>query len=501
MPLVDPNSLSDVTLVSRYELGMLIGRGGMGLVYQALDTRLKREVAVKLVNRASADDVTAERMAREARTAGALRHPNTVRVYDTGVTEDGRPFLVMELVKGVAIHQIAKPVLPARAAWIGAEVCAALEEAHGLGIVHRDLKPQNLMLESDSGAERVRVLDFGIARFLREGETITQQGGFVGTARYTSPEQAEALEVGPQSDLYSLGVVLFELLTGQPPFQASTDASLLYLHVHRRPAAITKLAPSVPPGLSAIVERCLRKDPSDRPTSAAELRSLLVPFAEDHSAVEVGSISGEGNAHLVSAQFPVSNQDRIGRAHVFGLIPNSQRTQTNTIRPRSGWFSASVSAVAALAVAATAFAPTQTQPAATMNKQVEPRIEQGAQVVIPGTVHAVIPDAHPSLLERLQDRVRSSGAAHMLAVSTSGHVIEHARQHSSDAPPRALPAQRPPSRTPAVDEEVEALTAVAESNARVELHGELLSLRQRTAGDNAHQALRRELQLLANGTE
>jgi eukaryotic-like serine/threonine-protein kinase len=494
------NLVCSTRLDGRYELCELIGRGGMGQVYRAVDTRLNREVAVKLVHRASIDNIAMERMAREARTAGVLKHPNTVRVHDTGVNDEGLPFLVMELVRGASVHRLERPMSPERVAWIGAEVCAALEEAHRLGIVHRDLKPQNLMLETDGDTERIRVLDFGIARFLREGETITREGGFVGTARYTSPEQAEALEIGPQSDLYSLGVVLYELLVGRAPFDASTDAAVLYLHVHRRATAVAKLVPDVPRKLGETIDRCLRKNPWERPESATELRRMLLHYADGTEAAQAGSAPDTNDTGQNPDTATQQAENGTPGGHLSSASPDTRLTSRLAATARRRWSGALLAALAAvLAMAATIESREAAAPAETHTHVDSSRAETPVAVVPPD-----VPSPEISPVTSVQPTVglgfMKTSVTHALAALTAAHVTTRALQpvtvlHASSV--RISPA----TRSPAIPREEVTPPDVTNPGARAELTGELRSLRERAAGDRARQALRRELQIMANGAE
>src|SRR5215469_2071086 len=257
-------------LGGRYVLGEVLGTGGMATVWRASDEVLGRDVAVKVLGpQFAADAGFVARFEREARHAARLSHPRLVTVFDCGI-DDGTAFIVMELVAGRTLRQVlddAGILPPARAAGIAAAVCEALEVAHAAGLVHRDIKPANIVV---SGGE-VKVLDFGIAR--AEGTAgLTRTQAVLGTAAYLSPEQALGRPAGPQSDLYSLGCVLFEMLTGQPPFTADSAVGLAYRHVHDDPGPPSARRPGVPAQLDGITARLLAKDPAGRPPSAAAAR-------------------------------------------------------------------------------------------------------------------------------------------------------------------------------------------------------------------------------------
>jgi serine/threonine-protein kinase len=271
-------------LGDRYELGEVIGRGGMAEVHEGKDLRLGRRVAIKILRPDLARDPSFQaRFRREAQSAAALNHPNVVAVYDTGedVLADSPdatgavvPYIVMEYVDGMTLRQLmssGRRLLPERALEITAGTLAALDYSHRHGIVHRDIKPANVML---TRAGDVKVMDFGIARALADsGQTMTQQSAVLGTAHYLSPEQARGEVVDSRSDLYSTGCLLYELLTGRPPFTGESPVSIAYQHVSENAVPPSQLDPSVPPQVDAIVLRALAKNPEDRYQSAAEMRA------------------------------------------------------------------------------------------------------------------------------------------------------------------------------------------------------------------------------------
>ena len=275
-------------LGDRYEIHQRLARGGMAQVYLARDRSLDRPVAVKeLAPEFAVDPTFVERFRREAQAAANLAHPNIVGVYDWG-TQDGTYFIVMEYIEGPSLSQVIRhdgPLHPRRAAEIASEVAAALGFAHSRGLVHRDVKPGNVLL---TGTGQSKVTDFGIARALSSGDDeLTQAGSVMGTATYFSPEQAQGLPVDPRSDLYSLGVVLFEMLTGRPPFSGETPLAISYKHVQDRPPLPTSIVTDIPPALEAVVMKLLRKRPDDRYASAEEVRADLRRFANgEHTIAE-----------------------------------------------------------------------------------------------------------------------------------------------------------------------------------------------------------------------
>ncbi|MEW2285135.1 protein kinase [Streptomyces sp. NPDC047841] len=249
----------------RYQLRDLLGSGAMGEVWRADDRLLGRPVAVKLLRTDEAADV--ERFRLEARTAGRLNHPNVVGVYDFG-SHHGRLYLVMELVDGWSLAQersLRGAVDPREAAVLAAQVASGLAAAHRQGVIHRDVKPANVMLSADRTA---KIADFGIARFADEAAAgLTATGKIVGTADYLAPERALGRPAHPASDVYSLGCVLYELLTGRPPFRGTTPLAVVRQHVDAAPPPPVRLRPGVPQELSDYVLLLLAKEPAHRPTA------------------------------------------------------------------------------------------------------------------------------------------------------------------------------------------------------------------------------------------
>jgi len=264
-------------LAGRYRLDEVVGRGGMSTVYRGTDLALDRVVAVKvamdpLLER---DPVYAARFKREARAAAAIPNPGVVTVFDAGADGPTR-YIVMEYVEGRDLAEVlrdepAHRLEPMRAARIAEQVADTLAAAHAAGIVHRDIKPGNIMITPQDG---VKVLDFGIAR-LSDGVSLTQTASVLGTAPYMSPEQAMGQPADARSDIYSLGCVLYEMLTGKPPFLADVAAAVLHQHVRVAPKPPSALNPDVPPVLDALVLEMLAKSPDDRPQTAADVRDRL----------------------------------------------------------------------------------------------------------------------------------------------------------------------------------------------------------------------------------
>ena len=305
-------------LGERYEVGALIGRGGMADVRSGHDTRLGRTVAIKRLRSDLASDPTFQaRFRREAQSAASLNHPSIVAVYDTGeeVAPDGThvPYIVMEYVEGKTLREImreGRKILPERALEITADVLSALDYSHRAGIVHRDIKPANVMLTPTG---RVKVMDFGIARAIADASsTMTATAAVVGTAQYLSPEQARGEQVDARSDIYSTGCLLFELLTGRPPFQGDSPVSVAYQHVREEPPTPSSIEPEVGP-----------RDRRDRRQGAGQedVRALPVrrPDACRHRA---GAGRAGGRRHR--------DHDDAGRA---AAAPPSDRRR---VPPRAG---------------------------------------------------------------------------------------------------------------------------------------------------------------------
>ncbi len=268
------------TLSGRYELGDRLGSGGMSNVYRATDLILERTVAVKiLAEHLSDDERFVARFRREALAVAKLIHPNIVQVYDTGL-DDGRHYIVMEYVEGRSGAQILQrqgPVSPETAAEAGIQACAGLDYAHRRGIIHRDVKPGNLMVVGGpvgGGAMTVKLTDFGIARALAQTR-ITQVGSVVGTAAYLAPEQVRGEEATPATDVYALGVVLYQFLTGRLPYEGSTLAELAVRQQNERPLPPSTYNDEVPETLGGAVLRALEGEPSRRYASADELAGGL----------------------------------------------------------------------------------------------------------------------------------------------------------------------------------------------------------------------------------
>jgi serine/threonine-protein kinase len=294
-------------LGGRYELDGVIGRGGMAEVYRARDLRLDRTVAIKTLRADLARDATFQaRFRREAQSAASLNHPSVIAVYDTGEDTMGNapvPYIVMEYVEGMTLRDLLhsdRRLLPERALEIVDGILQALDYSHRGGIIHRDIKPANVML-TPSG--EVKVMDFGIARAMADSAaTMTQTAQVIGTAQYLSPEQARGERVDARSDLYSTGCVLYELLTGRPPFSGDSPVAIAYQHVREDPIPPSQIDPEIPRWADAIVLKAMAKDAALRYQSAAEMRSDLqralqgMPVAAPTMAMGRTQMMGAGPA-------------------------------------------------------------------------------------------------------------------------------------------------------------------------------------------------------------
>jgi eukaryotic-like serine/threonine-protein kinase len=313
------------TLAGRYELGRELGSGGMAKVFLGTDTRLNRQVAVKVLSPVFAqDEAFVARFRREAQAAARLNHPDIVSVFDSGSINDVH-YIVMEYVQGKTLAEVIATdgkLLPERAAQIAEEVAAALSAAHTQGIVHRDIKPANIMITTSG---QVKVMDFGIAHIEADGATQAQTKAVVGTAAYLSPEQAQGAPMDARSDIYSLGIVLFQMLTGRVPFTGDNATAVAVQHVQQQPPAPSAINPSVPPAYDYVVGRALEKNPASRYQSANEmLRDLervrlgeaVVPSA---GATQVLPPSA-GVAPPEESPIPDSSGTRWGIGILIGLI-------------------------------------------------------------------------------------------------------------------------------------------------------------------------------------
>jgi len=312
-----PDPLIGRVINDRFRIVSLIARGGMGKVYRAEQAPLGREVALKVLNPNYSGDSDPEfhkRFFLEASTCSKLTHPNTVTIFDYGRTDDDIYYIAMELLEGRTLHRLLRDegaMDAPRAMHIARQVCRSLREAHGLGVIHRDLKPANIFLVMH-GDEKdyVKVLDFGLVKDLGEtGEDLTQTGLFMGSPKYMSPEQIRGEKVDARADVYALGVILYEMLTGKVPFDRPNSVNILMAHVHEAPPPLREIHPecNATPGLESIVMKALAKEPDERFPTMDEMLVALKESANDAGFSVTRSndlgISGEIASAGITGQF------------------------------------------------------------------------------------------------------------------------------------------------------------------------------------------------------
>jgi serine/threonine-protein kinase len=279
----------------RYEIQARIGEGGMGVVYKARQTSVDRVIAIKMLNAQMAADRTwVEWFYNEAKACSRLQHPNTIRMFDFGQAPDGRLYMTMEFLDGVSLREaISKgPLTPQRVVKILIQCCASLAEAHSIGIIHRDIKPDNVFLLSMAGQpDFVKLLDFSVAKLLEGDRMKTQAGVVFGTPQYMSPEQGRGLPLDARSDLYALGILAFEMLTGNVPFNDDNPMTVIQMHLQ---AQVPPLPQSVPYSVQQIVRRALEKDPSRRYQSSGEMmqhcQQVFVEVSQGGMAIGAGGM-------------------------------------------------------------------------------------------------------------------------------------------------------------------------------------------------------------------
>jgi serine/threonine-protein kinase len=345
------------TLAGRYEIGKLLGRGGMAEVHEGLDTRLNRRVAIKLLRPSLATDPAFRtRFRQEAQAAARMAHPTIVRVFDAGEETvrgpDGHdvqlPFIVMERIEGTLLSDLIQngPVPADEAARITTGILTALEYSHRAGVVHRDIKPGNVMITPNG---QVKVMDFGIARAISESSAnVAQTSAVLGTASYFSPEQARGESVDARTDLYSSGVVLYELLTGRAPFRGDSPVAVAYQHVSELPTPPNAINPSVSPAMSAVVMHALAKDRFERFQSAAEFKADL-EVAVGGKVPDRAPVSDDFNATLFGVD---PNSTAASEATLRRLANDENRPTRTQSRPPVAWIWGGIAVMAVIIVAA-----------------------------------------------------------------------------------------------------------------------------------------------------
>jgi len=293
-------------LSERYRLEAELGHGGMGVVYRATDLMMKRAVAVKLIRASDGsalDEEVAGRFLREAKNTARIQHENIVEVYDLGRSKSGDLYMVMELLEGESLSVRLRregPLAPALAVHIGRQICDALEVAHQAGIVHRDLKPANIMLLRRAGHDAfVKVLDFGVAKSTSGDQTtqLTHTGMLVGTVEYMAPEQIMGKTVDGRTDIYSLGIMLYRMLLGRPPFKDASVPAMIHHHLNVMPKPLHELVADIPGELDRVVLRCLAKLPERRYESMAELARALASATRIEGHVDAGDDAPEDDPY------------------------------------------------------------------------------------------------------------------------------------------------------------------------------------------------------------
>ncbi len=363
---IKSDPLIGLSIDGRYRIDSLIGRGGMGAVYRATRLLIGDEVAIKILHTGTAlHPNSAERFRREAHAAARLKHPNAVSIYDFGVSSDGLQYLVMDLVEGRSLREVTRDEGPLNLSLvieITTQVCAALDEAHRQHIVHRDIKPDNIILNSTPSGLRVKVLDFGIAKLRDDTAShLTQTGSVLGTPHYMSPEQCLGEELDNRADIYSMGIVLYEMLCGRVPFNSPISTAVVVQHVNQPPPSLRAINPAIPAEVETVVFQALEKRREVRPASAGALSQELSRVVRGMSA-EVVAFGGKSGLPVVASQTlggllheetverKISNEAELAQSmpktvHLanqrIGLLPAARDTAgnnaTTTVRLRSSF--------------------------------------------------------------------------------------------------------------------------------------------------------------------
>lgn len=324
---VDGASLQDLKdprigslLAGRYLLESQLGEGGMAVVYRARHQLVDRPVAVKVMNaHLVRDPALKERFRREAKNAAAIAHPNIVEISDYGEAEDGTPYLVMELLEGISLDKLVErgPMAAPQVAAIGAQIARGLARAHDFQVIHRDLKPENIFVARGPGGRQVpKILDFGIARSLHD-QRLTSQGQLFGTPQYMAPERVTSIDAGPAADLYALGVILFEMTTGQLPFRSSDLTGYLIAHMQQPPPRPSDFVANVPRRLEELILRLLAKRPEERPVDAHQVEKELLALAPPEEVSELPTGLGTTQRHAAPTLPPTTLERWASRALVF----------------------------------------------------------------------------------------------------------------------------------------------------------------------------------------
>lgn len=327
---VRAETLLEQVIDGKYRLNRTLGIGGMGAVYRATRIHIGDEVAVKILHPDGlAGASSGERFRAEAKIAALLKHPNAVSIYDFGVTANGLMYLVMELVEGSTLRQVIEDQSPLGirvVVEITSQVCAALDEAHRVGIVHRDIKPENIVVSAVAGGVHVKVLDFGVAK-MRDSATgnLTQAGMVVGTPRYMSPEQCVGEELDGRSDIYSFGIVLYEMLCGTVPFNSPTPTAVVVQHVTQAPSSLRAVNIGISRSIETVVLRALSKKREERPQSAGELAQQLKAAIRGDSSPAQSYSSGSDYQPAITQSGFENSSGEVLTADISSRFPTGGR--------------------------------------------------------------------------------------------------------------------------------------------------------------------------------
>ncbi|MEJ7603500.1 MAG: serine/threonine-protein kinase [Kofleriaceae bacterium] len=305
----EPDPFVGKVIDGRYEIQVRVGEGGMGVVYKARQISIDRIIALKMLNQQMAGDPTwVQRFYNEAKACSRLQHPNTIRMFDFGQTSDGRLFMTMEFLDGQSLRAALSPgpLAPQRVVKILIQCCASLAEAHSIGIIHRDIKPDNVFLLNMAGSpDFVKLLDFSVAKLLEGDRLKTQAGVVFGTPQYMSPEQGRGVQLDARSDLYALGVLAFEMLTGNVPFHDENPMTVIQMHLH---AGVPPMPEHIPYSVQQIVRRALEKDPNRRYQSSGEMMQHCQQIFAEVSAGGMSIGAGGMPRTMVAGQAPMQQQ-------------------------------------------------------------------------------------------------------------------------------------------------------------------------------------------------
>jgi len=324
---MDTSLLIGHSIDDRYRIDAVIGKGGMGTVYRATRLLIGDEVAIKVLHIGQEDPQAAERFRREAQAAARLKHPNAVSIYDFGVSKDGLQYLVMDLVEGQSLRTITKTQGPLNlplVAEIASQVCAALDEAHRHHIVHRDIKPDNIVLNSTPAGVRVKVLDFGIAKLRDDSATnLTLTGNVMGTPHYMSPEQCLGEDLDSRADIYSFGIVVYEMLCGRVPFNSPISTAVVVQHVNQAPPPLRSFNAAIPAELEAVVFRALEKAREMRPETAGGFARELKEVISHSAATVVYGDSSHRNAPVPPVQLNEETVEKQRNPSIGAALPET----------------------------------------------------------------------------------------------------------------------------------------------------------------------------------